>query len=99
MELAAEGTLKKYIQKNGKLAQGVVSKIASQILQGLSYLHSNGIIHKDLKPSNILMTGNGNIQLSDYALAEIYDQRLSGKTDKGKSVDFSRGESLVYMSP
>ena len=45
------------------------------------------------------MTGNGYIQLSDYALAEIYDQRLSGKTDKGKSVDFSRGESLVYMPP
>jgi mitogen-activated protein kinase kinase kinase len=99
MELAGEGTLKKYIQKNGKLSEDVVSKITCQILQGLSYLQINGISHKDLKPSNVLMTGNGNIQLSDYALAEIYDQRLSGKGDKVKNGDFSRGESLPYMAP
>jgi calcium/calmodulin-dependent protein kinase I len=78
MELVQQGTLKKYIQKNGKLVEDSVSKITAQILQGLVYLHSNGILHKDLKPSNVLMVDRG-VQLSDYALAEIYDQRLSGK--------------------
>lgn len=101
MELAKEGTLKKYIQKNGKLPEEKASKIIGQVLQGLNYLHNNGILHKDLKPSNILLTNPElSIQLTDYAVAELYDQRLSGNSyGRGGVADFSRGESLPYMAP
>lgn len=99
MELSREGTLKKYIQKNGKLPEEKVSKIIGLVLQGLNYLHGCGILHKDLKPSNILMVNGEGIQLSDYALAELYDERLSGKADSKRGIDFSRGESLPYMAP
>lgn len=50
------------------------------VLQGLNYLHASGILHKDLKPSNILILNGEDIQLADYALAELYDERLTGKT-------------------
>lgn len=55
MELAKEGTLKKYIQKNGELPESFVANIVEKILEALDYLHNAGIIHKDLKTSNILM--------------------------------------------
>lgn len=65
------------------------------------YLHGASVLHKDLKSSNVLMFKDQSIKLSDYALAEIYDKRLSakGKDSKPGNVDFSRGESLPYMAP
>lgn len=59
------------------------------------------MLHKDLKSNNILLFKDQSIKLSDYALAEIYDKRLSTKVKGSKAgdVDFSRGESLPYMAP
>lgn len=72
-----------------------------QVLEGLLYLHGASLLHKDLKSSNILMFKDQSVKLSDYALAEIYDKRLSAKAKGSKSsnADFSRGESLPYMAP
>lgn len=76
MPLAKDGTLKKMIQKDGKIDEEIIAKITFQILQGLSYLHSKAVFHLDLKPSNVLMTDNHKAILSDYALAQLYDERL-----------------------
>jgi serine/threonine protein kinase len=69
MELAKEGTLKKYIQKNGAQSEEIASNFAENILQGLDYLHNAGVIHKDLKTSNVLMMPKNEIQVSDYGIA------------------------------
>ncbi|HZK46526.1 MAG TPA: protein kinase, partial [Atopostipes sp.] len=51
-----EGTdLKKYIQENHPIPYSKVIKIMSQILSGISYAHRNGVIHRDIKPHNILI--------------------------------------------
>ena len=84
MEVSQGGSLKKYIQKQGKLSEQESSSIAKQILEGLSELHHLNILHKDLKSSNVLMTNSENIKLSDYALAELYDPRLLAKDGKVK---------------
>lgn len=55
MDLAKEGTLKKYVQKNGPIKQSKTSEFAESILQGLDYLHNAGVLHKDLKSSNVLV--------------------------------------------
>lgn len=55
MELAKEGTLKKYINKQGKITEELTANFAQQILEGLYYLHTQNILHKDLKPNNVLM--------------------------------------------
>lgn len=101
MELAEEATLRKFIQKNEKLGEEKISNIAEQALEGLAYLHGASVLHKDLKSNNILLFKDQSIKLSDYALAEIYDKRLSvkAKGSKAGDVDFSRGESLPYMAP
>lgn len=69
MDLAEEATLKKFLQKNGKLGEEKVANIVEQILEGLLYLHGASVLHKDLKTSNILMFKDQSIKLSDYALA------------------------------
>lgn len=77
MELSREGTLKKYIQKNGKLTEEMASIYAESILQALDYLHNAGVLHKDLKSTNVLIMPKNEIKVSDYGIAEIYDDRLT----------------------
>lgn len=77
MELSREGTLKKYIQKNGKLTEETASIYAESILQALDYLHNAGVLHKDLKSTNVLIMTKNEIKVSDYGIAEIYDDRLT----------------------
>jgi serine/threonine protein kinase len=69
MELSKEGTLKKYIQKNSAQPEGIASNFAESILLGLEYLHNAGVIHKDLKTSNVLMMPKNEIQVSDFGIA------------------------------
>ena len=53
-------------------------KWASQILQGLSFLHTNNVIHGDVKPSNILLFPNGNIKLTDFSFTRILSDANKG---------------------
>ena len=57
MEFAPFGTLQEKVTKNGRLQENIVSSITKQMLEGLLQLHTLGLIHKDLKPSNVLLFG------------------------------------------
>lgn len=49
-----------------------VSSYFSQLINGLEYLHSRGIIHKDIKPGNLLLTLDETLKISDFGTAEVY---------------------------
>ncbi|GAB5494746.1 MAG: hypothetical protein Phog2KO_49610 [Phototrophicaceae bacterium] len=64
------GTLSDYIV-NGPMQAKIVAKMVNQIADALDFAHSKGIVHRDFKPSNVLMDERGNTYLADFGLAKL----------------------------
>lgn len=65
MEFASGGSIAALVEKFETLDERIIRKYTQQILEGLSYLHSQGIVHGNLKSSNVLIDSNGVVKLSD----------------------------------
>ena len=85
------GTLADRI-KEGPLEQGQVRRIAAGVLAGLDAVHRAGLVHRDLKPDNIMVDCDGNPRLTDFSLAGF--RHLPGLTGHGSIVG-----SPAYMAP
>ena len=76
-----------------KLPEKLVKSLAVKIALGLSYAHNNNIIHKDIKPQNIMLTGDGSIKIMDFGISETV------RTSMSRVANSSSSGTLVYMSP
>ena len=96
-EISNGDNLKDLINKFGELSEVIIQKYTFDILQGLQYLHSKNIIHKNIKSSNILVDSNGTIRISDSLIdniilgdgKEIYDNLLNNKNKNNNYIDFN----------
>ncbi|MEK7790083.1 MAG: serine/threonine-protein kinase [Deltaproteobacteria bacterium] len=90
MEFVDGGSL--YHLKKGvkKIPLEFVYYTALEILKGLSYAHKKGVLHRDLSPSNILISREGEVKISDFGIAQLSDQSQATQGMKGKP---------GYMSP
>ncbi|WP_294187089.1 Stk1 family PASTA domain-containing Ser/Thr kinase [uncultured Clostridium sp.] len=102
MEYVSGKTLKELINYNGKLSYNTAIKIALQIAKALDCAHRNNIIHRDIKPQNILVTEDGEVKVSDFGIAKSTDSQtitnttsiigsahyLSPEQAKGTYIDF-----------
>src|SRR5579883_2718746 len=68
-----KGTLEREIQKSRRFTPQEVCAFAIPLLQALKYAHGNGLIHRDINPSNILLNEDGTPVLSDFGLVKILD--------------------------
>lgn len=82
--------LNKYIKKNGRISEKQTKIFMTQIASGLHYLHSLNLIHRDLKPHNILLSKNGNIKIADFGFVKDYTENSMFDTLCG---------SPIYMAP
>ncbi|MBH0167683.1 Stk1 family PASTA domain-containing Ser/Thr kinase [Fictibacillus sp. 18YEL24] len=69
MEYVQGKTLKQYIKEHGKISVEESLHIMKQIVSGMAVAHDHGIIHRDIKPHNILITDNGTAKLTDFGIA------------------------------
>lgn len=75
MEFVDGRTLKEIITEQGKIEQGEAVRCALQILAALSHAHQRGIIHRDVKPQNILVSRSGQIKIGDFGIAGVADTK------------------------
>lgn len=71
MELVEGITLKDYIRKKGRLSVRETTSIALQISAGLEAAHNSGIIHRDVKPQNIIISTDGKVKVTDFGIARV----------------------------
>ncbi len=90
MEFVDGITLKKYIDKKGKLSVREAVGIGLQIANGLEAAHSNHIIHRDIKPQNILISKDGTAKVTDFGIA---------KAASSNTITANAMGSVHYISP
>lgn len=82
MEYVDGKTLKQLINEKGKFPSNVTIDIAIQIAKGLDCAHKNNLIHRDIKPHNILVTEEGVIKVTDFGIAKVSDSVTITNTNK-----------------
>ena len=90
MELVEGITLKKFIEKKGKLEIKEAIGIAIQISQGLEAAHDNHIVHRDIKPQNIIISREGKVKVADFGIAKAATTNTVTQNAVG---------SVHYLSP
>lgn len=92
LEYVSGNTLKDIIRQKGVLSTNTAIQITIRILSALQHAHDNGIIHRDIKPQNVLMHSDGHVKVADFGIA-----RMTG------ALTISKGDTVVgsvhYSSP
>src|SRR3712207_1372307 len=92
MEYLLSGTLKDHILQRGALPPQMATEVALQIAKALRAAHERGVIHRDIKPRNILITGTGHVKVADFGIARAVEETTI--SDLGGILG-----SAKYMSP
>jgi len=71
IELCAGGDLLNYVRKRRRLKEITAKYVFKQIIDGLNYIHSKGILHRDIKLDNILLNANGDIKICDFGVSKV----------------------------
>jgi serine/threonine protein kinase len=93
LELMEGGTLKEYVERYGKVPARELFKSMIGPVRALALAHKRGIIHRDIKPGNLMFDDHGNLKLMDFGLAEVAQETASEKM-RGKAVG-----SLGWIAP
>ena len=92
MEHMPGGTLKERINKVGPLAPAEAARIASQVVEALALAHGRGIVHRDIKPHNVLLSASGEAKVGDFGIARAATSRTMTETNLLLG-------TAAYMSP
>ena len=97
LEFIEGNTLDVILKEKGKLPVPEALRIISQVLRGLQYAHSKGIVHRDIKPGNIFITGENEVKITDFGISKIIGGEFTDQLHKTRM-----GVQLgtpSYMSP
>lgn len=92
MELIDGITLKQYMERRGKLNWREALHFITQIMRGLSHAHSRGIVHRDIKPHNVMILRDGSVKIADFGIARLESAAQQTMTQQALG-------SVHYISP
>ena len=93
LEYISGGSIGSCLRKHGKFEESVVRSMTRQTLEGLAYLHAEGILHRDLKADNILLDLDGTCKISDFGISKKSDNIY------GNDITNSMQGSVFWMAP
>lgn len=91
MEYMDFGTLETLLRSHGTFSEAKLAHVAKQVLNGLNYLHSHKIIHRDIKPTNLLVNSKMEVKIADFGVSKIMCRTLDACN--------SYVGTCAYMSP
>ncbi len=94
MEYVEGETIKDRLDKNKTFDEKECLRIVTAVAEALKHAHSRGLIHRDVKPENIILTHDGNVKLADLGLARITDDEKWGLSEAGMAIG-----TPYYISP
>src|SRR5205823_2053636 len=104
MEYQSGDSLKELITRSAPLPTDTAVSIAAQILAGVEYAHRSGLIHRDIKPQNVLITQDGGVKVTDFGIAKsvsdlgLTEAGLALGTAHYFSPEQAKGERVVPQS-
>ena len=93
-QLVGGETLADRIEGGHSLAPGLAAALARQLAAGLAHAHERGVVHRDVKPANVVLTGDGRAMLVDFGIAQMLEDARSSMTATGEVMG-----TLRYLSP
>jgi eukaryotic-like serine/threonine-protein kinase len=92
MEYVPGRTLKELLRRRGRFSPAAALDIMTGVLDGLAAAHASGIVHRDVKPENVLLTADGRVKVTDFGLARAY--AAAGHTRAGLLIG-----TVAYLPP
>ena len=93
MQLVRGRSLRQVLDAEGRLTPGTVRRLGRALADALEAAHAAGVVHRDVKPGNVLLTPDGRVLLADFGLAKVLD------TDDGLSVPRAMVGTAKYLAP
>jgi len=99
MEYIENGSLRSLLRKCGNLPELLVCTYLEQVLRGLQYLHHQGVIHRDIKAANLLVSTDGTIKVTDFGVSTRYDLTGKAATDIAGTPNWMAPEVIQGQPP